>query len=196
MIGQLYSFDVYDTLITRRTATPEGIFALMQKRLTESETYADYPKLLLQNFYLIRIESEKVARNTYISGDVYDITLSQIYECIRLSAELSEEQIKRLMQLEIETELENSIPIIENIKKVRVLKEKEERVVLISNMYLGTDVIRRILAGMDTVFENITIYVSGDLGRTKGTGTLYQYVREKENVEFSNWYHFGDNRIL
>ena len=73
MIGQLYSFDVYDTLITRRTATPEGIFALMQKRLTESETYADYPKLLLQNFYLIRIESEKVARNTYISGDVYDI---------------------------------------------------------------------------------------------------------------------------
>lgn len=196
MIGQLYSFDVYDTLITRRTATPEGIFALMQKRLTESETYADYPKLLLQNFYLIRIESEKVARNTYISGDVYDITLSQIYECIRLSAELSEEQIKRLMQLEIETELENSIPIIENIKKVRVLKEKEERVVLISNMYLGTDVIRRILAGMDTVFENITIYVSGDLGRTKGTGTLYQYVREKEDVEFSNWYHFGDNRIL
>ena len=79
MKGQLYSFDVYDTLITRRTATPEGIFALMQKQLTESEAYADLPKMLIQNFYLIRIQSEKVARNTYIGGNVYDITLSQIY---------------------------------------------------------------------------------------------------------------------
>ena len=33
--GQLYSFDIYDTLITRKTATPEGIFALMQKQLEE-----------------------------------------------------------------------------------------------------------------------------------------------------------------
>ena len=34
--GQLYSFDIYDTLITRKTATPEGIFALMQKQLEEN----------------------------------------------------------------------------------------------------------------------------------------------------------------
>ena len=89
MKGQLYSFDVYDTLITRRTATPEGIFALMQKQLTESEAYADLPKMLIQNFYLIRIQSEKVARNTYIGGNVYDITLSQIYESVCLSGGLS-----------------------------------------------------------------------------------------------------------
>lgn len=196
MKGQLYSFDVYDTLITRRTATPEGIFALMQKQLTESEAYADLPKMLIQNFYLIRIQSEKVARNTYIGGNVYDITLSQIYESVCLSGGLSEGQSKRLMQLEIETELENSIPIFENINKVCGLIEKAQRVVLISNMYLGTDVIRSILANINSIFKDITIYVSGDTGKTKGTGTLYQYIKEQEHVEFSNWYHFGDNQLL
>ena len=29
----MYSFDVFDTLITRTTATPWGIFALMRDRL-------------------------------------------------------------------------------------------------------------------------------------------------------------------
>lgn len=29
----IYSFDVFDTLITRRTAVPEGIFAIMQSDL-------------------------------------------------------------------------------------------------------------------------------------------------------------------
>ena len=28
----LYSYDIFDTILTRRTATPHGIFALMQKR--------------------------------------------------------------------------------------------------------------------------------------------------------------------
>lgn len=31
----MYSFDVFDTLITRRTALPQGIFALMGAELRE-----------------------------------------------------------------------------------------------------------------------------------------------------------------
>lgn len=196
MKEQLYSFDIYDTLISRKTATPEGIFALMQKQLEESEIYAGYPKRLVHNFYIMRIQAEKVARNTYITGTVYDITLQQIYECVRLSGGLSEEQTEELMQLEIDIELENSIPVLENIRKIRDLREKGERVVLISNMYLGTEVIRRILVQMDSVFQDMMMYVSGDIGKTKGTRTLYYYVKEQEKVEFCNWYHCGDNKVL
>lgn len=194
--GLLYSFDIYDTLITRKTATPEGIFALMQKQLEESEAYADYPERLTHNFYIIRLQAEKVARNTYITGDIYDITLLQIYECVRLTSGLSEEQITRLIQLEIETELNNSLPILENIGRVRNLIENGEHVVLISNMYLETNIIRKILVQMDTVFQKLTIYVSGDIGKTKGTKTLYTYVQEQENIEYTNWYHYGDNKVL
>ena len=30
---ELYSFDVFDTLITRRVGVPKGIFALMQEKI-------------------------------------------------------------------------------------------------------------------------------------------------------------------
>lgn len=193
MKEQLYSFDIYDTLITRKTATPEGIFALMQKELLESEEYSDYPKRLIHNFCLLRIQAEKVARNTYITGETWDITLAQIYECIRLIGELTEGQTEKLIALEIETEMENSLPVFENIEKVRVLKEKGERVVLVSNMYIRAEDIRKILLQIDPVFQNITMYVSGDLGKTKGTRTLYHYVRQQEKVEFSDWHHYGDD---
>lgn len=193
MVERLYSFDIFDTLITRRTATPEGIFALMQKRLTDSASTAEYPERIAHNFYIFRIEAEKVARNTYITEQVRDITLRQIYECFQQMEDLTAEQLQKLMELEIAMESENILPIPENIEKVRRLKENGERVILISNMYLHSEDICRILIQISPIFQGIPLYVSGELGKTKGTHTLYHYVREQEQVGFSGWCHYGDN---
>lgn len=196
MSENLYSFDVFDTLIARRTATPEGIFALMQQKLTEQEHVCWYPERIVRNFYLLRIEAEKVARNTYITEEVKDITLRQIYECFLRMEDLSEVQVQELMALEVAVESENILPIPENIEKVRILKEAGERVVLISNMYLGQEVIHNLLLQASPIFEDIPLYVSGELGKTKGTLTLYHHVKGQEQVEFSGWCHYGDNQNL
>lgn len=193
MVEKLYSFDIFDTLITRRTATPEGIFALMQKRLADSATVTKFPKRIVRNFHILRIEAEKVARNTYITNEVKDITLGQIYECFQSMEDLSAGQLQELMNLEIAVELENILPIPENIEKIRRLKESGTRVVLISNMYLHSEDIRCLLLQVSPIFRDIPLYVSGELGKTKGTHTLYHYVREQEHVRFSDWCHYGDN---
>ena len=169
----LYSFDVFDTLITRRTATPEGIFALMQKRLAAPKYALRYPKRIIRNFHILRIEAEKIARNTYITNEVKDITLRQIYECFWHMEDMTETQLQELMNLEIVMESENLLPIPENIEKIRRLKEDNERVVLISNMYLHSEDIRRLLLQVSPIFRDIPLYVSGELGKTKGTHTLY-----------------------
>ena len=44
----MYSFDIFDTLITRRTATPEGIFLLMQENMKKGGRFDPY---LTANFY-------------------------------------------------------------------------------------------------------------------------------------------------
>lgn len=193
MAETLYSFDIFDTLITRRTATPEGIFALMKKKLTDSRDVSWCSERIGRNFYNLRIEAEKIARYTYIVGEVKDITLRQIYECFLSMGELSEPYLQKLMDLEIATEAENILPIPENIERIRRLKESGKRVVLISNMYLSSEDIRRLLLQTSSVFRDIPIYVSGELGKTKGTHTLYHYVKEQERVEFPDWNHYGDN---
>lgn len=191
MTEKLYSFDVFDTLITRRTATPEGIFALMQKSLPVCT--CRYSERIMHNFFILRREAEKVARNTYITEEVKDISLQQIYECFLHMEDLEETQLQELMDLEVAIESENILPIPENIERLSGLKEMGERVVLISNMYLNSEVIRKLLLQSSPVFQEIPIYVSGDLGKTKGTRTLYHYVREQEQIQFSDWYHYGDN---
>ena len=196
MSVKLYSFDVFDTLITRTTASPRGIFSLMQQKLLKENSFENLPTRLRNNFFYLRIQGEAVARNTFIINDVKDITLYQIYQCIKETNDLSEIQAKQLMELEIQTEYENSIPIRENIENVKYLMEQGKKVILISNMYLPKRAIHQMLIKADSIFERITIYVSGELGKTKGTRTLYHYVKHKENIDFTEWEHFGDNRNL
>ena len=48
----LYSFDIFDTIITRNTATPDGIFALMQYDLQHNRKYVAIDKYIKDNFYI------------------------------------------------------------------------------------------------------------------------------------------------
>ena len=193
---KLYSFDIFDTLITRKTATPKGIFSVMQQQLKEDVKFENIPYRIRNNFFYMRIEAEKVARNTYIDNNISDIKLEQIYSTIKLVEDISDEQISVLMELEKQTEYEYSIPIQKNIDRAKECYKEGKRVVLISNMYLDEKTIRRILVKHDDFFENVSIYVSSESGKTKGTKTLYHYVREKENVEYNEWIHIGDDILM
>lgn len=54
----MYSFDIFDTLITRRTAAPKGIFMLMQGIMRKT---GGYPPFLTENFYELRVGAEELA---------------------------------------------------------------------------------------------------------------------------------------
>ena len=70
----LYSFDVFDTLITRKTQTPKGVFLYMQEELKKIEEY----KTIADEFALLRVDAEQKAR-IFNSGD--EIGISDIYKC-------------------------------------------------------------------------------------------------------------------
>lgn len=189
-IYKLYSFDIFDTLITRKTATPLGIFLLMQDKL---KSY-DIDKHVKNNFYYIRIETERYLRRYFCNPENEDITLSLIYDLIANNYNLSEKEKNTLMDLEIELEYENSVPIYNNINLIEELVKKNNKVILISDMYLSTDVIRNMLLKHSNVFEKIKIYVSSDLKKSKSTGNLYKLIKEKEQIEYTDWIHKGDNK--
>lgn len=190
---KLYSFDVFDTLITRSTATPRGIFAIMQKLLEERQ-FGEINQYVRDNFYELRTGAEQVARNTVCRKGIEDVTLKQIYDVLVRENQITEEQAELLQELEEETELKHICGIRQNIEKVKALIEAKERVILISDMYLNRDTIRRLLVKTDDIFADIPLYVSSeDEKKNKYSGNLFKYVREKEQVEYENWRHMGDN---
>jgi hypothetical protein len=69
----LFSFDVFDTLITRRTALPTGIFGLVEERLNKDAVYADWPEFLKNNFARLRVSAESSVRMTH--PEMEDVTV-------------------------------------------------------------------------------------------------------------------------
>jgi Predicted hydrolase (HAD superfamily) len=190
----MYSFDIYDTLITRTTATPKGIFAIMNQILQNSSEYMDLSEHIRKNFYDLRIHAENIARLNRCDLSTEEVNISQIYQIMGMCGVASDEELIRLQELEIETELNNVIGIFTNIEKVRYLLNAGAKVILISDMYLGEEIIRKTLVKLDSIFATIPIYVSCDYGKTKLTGKLYEIIAEKENQgSFAEWWHVGDN---
>lgn len=189
----LYSFDVFDTVITRKTAVPTGIFKVIQEELLQKEDYFDINRYVRENFYNLRIRIEKLVRVSYCYNGVQDVTLSQIYEGFVRTGYVTEEEARRLEELEIATELDNILGIQENIDMIKGLLREGNRVILISDMYLPCKAIYRILSNIDEEIAGLPLYVSSEYKKNKWHGDLYHIVKEQEKAEYSEWIHIGDN---
>lgn len=193
MSGMLYSFDIFDTLLTRKVATPRGIFAILQEKMQHEALWQEIDSYIRENFYWLRIHAEKLARTHYQHRGVEDVTLEQIYKAMGTTGDLDVGQQQRLAQLERDTECQYVSGIEENIAQVQSLLDKGERVVLISDMYLDAATIRQMLVQASPIFQEIPLYVSSEYQKGKYTGNLYRRVQELEKADFADWVHVGDN---
>lgn len=193
---QLYSFDIFDTLITRLTATPYGIFVLMQKELLSDKRYENMPLYFRQNFAEYRRMSEHYlySYNDCVN-DFMDCTFDEIYENLKLNYNLTDCDVQMLKELELRTEYNSIIGIPNNINIIKDLLSNGKRVILISDMYHSTEIIKSWLMKVDNIFADIKIYVSSECKCKKRGSELYKYVQKLENVSYENWHHYGDNAV-
>lgn len=189
----MYSFDVFDTLITRTVAVPCGIFALMRDKLKAEKELNGLEDYVIDNFFELRVHSEELIRKSFSAQNIEETGLKDIYTAMSVCGCINEEQIDYLCQMEQEIEIANVLGIDENIRRVKELLAKGERVILVSDMYMPEKTVRKMLMKADPVFEDIPLYISSECGKRKTTGNLYRYVREKEQVDYEEWTHIGDN---
>lgn len=194
-MNKLISFDVFDTLITRKVTSPKVIFELMQNILMEDQFYSDIPIFVRQNFYTIRTNIEAfVAENLRINNGKMEISFDDIYNYIEINYSLSNEQKEKLKALEFTTEKNNVVPIKENIEKLEEYYKKGNDVILISDMYLSSAQIRELLLPHIKFINTIKIYVSNEYNSTKKSGKIYKIIKN-DFPDTKNWLHIGDNLI-
>ena len=192
----LYSFDIFDTLITRTTATSRGTIAILQNEIKKYPELKSLPEYVKNNFYFLRNECEFYARDLfYRNKKTEEVSFEQIYNIFQENYNLTNEQRNCIEKLEIDIEIKNLLPIRKNIDLLKDLINKKETVILISDMYFDSNTIRQLLLSVDEIFKNIKIYSSCDSGKSKHSGNLFLYIKEIENVDFTHWYHIGDNKI-
>ena len=181
-----YSFDIFDTLITRLTATPKGIFLIIQKKIQDNN---DIQKELKDNFFKYRIEAEYIAR---LDDKQEEITLGCIYDILKNKFNLSQSIINFLIEIEIDTEIKNCVINKPNVNKLN--KHRPENVLLISDMYLPKEVVVEMLTRVNININVNNIYISSTLNLTKRTGNLYDYIIKNLNIQPHQLEHFGDNQ--
>lgn len=189
----MISFDIFDTLITRKTYSPQGIFLLVQERLYNN--LRDDNFYFCKNFFTFRINAEKDARLYAKQEGREEISLDEIYDLLAIRNDLSKDLSNRLKEWEIQEEINNIYPIKQNIEMLKNYLAEGKHIILISDMYLDKATIRKILLKADPIFYDIPIYVSSEINKTKYNGSLFFEVARREKIYFSDWIHFGDNRI-
>ena len=195
----LYSFDIFDTLISRKVLDPIGIFYYVKEKMRESKF--QYSQYLIDNFPDIRKNAEANVREYYNrtinerNDNRCEIQFIEIYERIQNLYNLTDEARDYLIEKEVEAEIENVLPLDENIKKLKELHNSGNEVILISDMYLPETVIKKMLKKADPLLETLDLYLSSTLGYQKSRKTLYLEVYKNYgiNYNFKKWVHFGDN---
>lgn len=196
---KLYSFDIFDTLISRKCYYPTTIFECVQKRIATSDFNCTY--YFQKNFTWIRRWCEANVREYYKKStllrgdDRLEIQLTEIYDRMAKLYNLTDAQKEQLIAWECEAELNAVIPLPENIKRLKEVKSQGNDVVLISDMYLPKEIIRKMLEKADPLLAKIPLYLSSDLGYQKTTKKLFLEVYDSLDYRYSEWIHVGDNEF-
>lgn len=187
---KLFSFDIFDTLISRDVAKPQDIWVLMQVKLGQSDP-VQLPIDLVHDFKNIRCQAEALANQSTIENE---ITLDLIYaEVVKMHPEVEQAKWKSVQSLEEQLELDHCYGIYQNVERVKELVNSQARVVLISDMYLSSRVIHGMLTKVDPLLGSLPLYLSSEIKERKTNGELFRYVCKQEGVEAGDISHYGDN---
>ena len=165
---EVISFDVFDTLIMRKTLFPEDVFEIIGNKISNNE------------FTKLRMSCTNFKRNANIF---------EVYDEYQKLTNISDEEKNRLIELELE--IEKSV-LVAREKMVEIFNyaiDKGKDVYLISDMYLPKNILNEILSKLNITGYK-SLFVSCDYRMLKSQGLYGVY---KESVQALSYLHIGDN---
>ena len=172
----IISFDIFDTLITRRIAEPKDVFSVMAEQISDKQKH--------DGFVVARKRARELCRRQF--GGIY--TISAVYDTI----DYAFFDPQKLLDMELDTEATLLTVRIEMCDLFHRLLATGKRVILVSDMYVPSAWLTMQLAAHDiNGYERI--FLSCEEGATKETGELWKRVRQYTDT--LNICHIGDNRF-
>lgn len=182
---RLVSFDVFETLITRRTGSPEAEFLFIGRRMRELSLIQSSAA----SFARTRYVCEKRAR---ANKQGLEITLREIYEEITCFLGL-DVNLDAMIQVELDIERETIDAVPAMIGVVNQARERFGRAIFISDMYLPQAFLEGRLRELGLFQQGDRLYLSSTEGVQKGDGRLFEVVLEREQLKPGELLHIGNS---
>lgn len=192
----LHSFDLWDTLLERKCGLPIGIFFHVQQKIKNLKD--KIPLELINNFVNIRINCEKIARETSQKDNKLnkeEIYIDDIYRKIQNIYHIDDSTLNFIKETEFNCEKENVILNQETYSKIEKILENNEDIIFISDMYWDSDRLRELITTVAPKLKDIKIFVSCEEKYQKHTGNLYWKIFQEYGISYNyvEWHHYGDN---
>ncbi len=167
------SFDIFDTLIMRKTLEPADIFDIVEERL---KTVG----MILKGLKAIRRQAELASRGK----NIY-----KIYDILQEITGISENWKNRILEEELKCEKDFIIGRQAIIDIFHKLIESGKKVYLVSDMYLTSEILADILKDVG-IRGYEKIFVSCEYGVSKENGLFRELCKKIGKVKCI---HIGDN---
>lgn len=171
------SFDIFDTLLTRKVLLPEDVFELTSQRMAKGSG-------CISHF----VEKRKEVQDEFglSNPNIYDI-----YKRLRKKYRIKNEVANQYLKMEIAIEKEVLTVRSDILEIYNKCLEMGKKVFLISDMYISSEIMKDILS--DKGIEGYSgLYISCDSKKLKLQGLFEQYRLDIGGVQCL---HIGDHRI-
>ena len=209
MSYDVISFDVFDTLLTRKYTSPDSLFAMIPAAAAKTaisgqndtgSSSSTAPSVSMEKAILpvIRKYSPAAFRELRIRAEVEAIekkgaycSLDDIYSCLQVMEKLSEAERDCLMKAELTLEEDALIPRRDMCTLYRKLVAAGKTVLIVSDMYLPRAFYEKVLKKNNlTGYKNV--YLSCEEGLRKDDGSLWEKVIS--DYKGKTFAHVGDNQ--
>lgn len=184
---RVLSLDCFDTIIWRKTATPDDVFYDLEK------------KPLFQTLGLtarLRRQAESHARDlSRLRSGESEVTLEDIYQAHH--PQITKAQSEGLSSQELETELDVCYAFPPVIELIRKAARQGLKIIIVSDTYLNKQQLTHLLREklpQDVMRMISSIYCSCEYGKSKKAG-LFHLVLDNLKISPKSVLHIGDNPI-
>lgn len=181
---EIVSFDMFDTLVTRPFLVPSDMFLLLNDLFIKI-----FNPIKAIDFSQIRKKCEAELRNINYQKGILEVTLDGIYNHISAKYNLDSKKLEIIKDKEKQMELYFCNKRNSGYELYTLARYLNKKVILTSDIYLPKDLIESILEKNEYKFDEL--YISSDLLKTKSSGSLFEYIIQKEKT--NKILHIGDN---
>ena len=190
------SFDVFDTLFVRRVHDPDLVKQPVARYINalakKAGAWSSYD---IVEKTRDSVENAHRQANGQENPDFeanYMQFMPEVLQAV-FGEHYSEQVLEKVTNYEIAMENAMLVAREQIVALLEFLKQQDKKILLISDMYLPSGIIRRLVAdkGLEHYFDDIIS--SADTFRAKASGTAYPLVKEKHEIDDNRWLHIGDN---
>ncbi|MGL6476001.1 hypothetical protein ACSZNN_14175 [Aeromonas hydrophila] len=183
----IISCDVFDTLIFRAAGTPEQFWLSLARQAHQQGLWPDDD---LWTFVALRKAAEERAREVSMKRYHHqEVMLADIYACWPSAAS------DKLLALENDLEYKNWRLNRSLIALLLQYVDPDRELILVSDMYLQSELILRFFHENEPGLSISAIYVSGERGLSKRRGDIFPYIMNHLSVPADSILHIGDDKI-